>query len=141
MIMNYNAIYIKKGCLPVALDELKTVMGKKRAFIVTDTFLYENGYTKGITDANYHRPIFAMLIVLASIGVPVFAPFISEILTIISALFSDLSLVLKLVSVLALPLLIISSCYMLKFLHSSFYGEKMGFEKIIDGLKEKINEY
>ena len=43
-------IYIKKGCLPVALDELKTVMGKKRAFIVTDTFLYENGYTKPITD-------------------------------------------------------------------------------------------
>ncbi len=43
-------LYIKKGCLPVALDELKTVMGKKRAFIVTDTFLYENGYTKPITD-------------------------------------------------------------------------------------------
>ncbi|MGN0689715.1 MAG: iron-containing alcohol dehydrogenase, partial [Oscillospiraceae bacterium] len=43
-------IYIKKGCLPVALDELKNVMGKKRAFIVTDTFLYENGYTKPITD-------------------------------------------------------------------------------------------
>ncbi len=43
-------IYIKKGCLPVALDELKTVMGKKRAFIVTDNFLYENGYTKPITD-------------------------------------------------------------------------------------------
>ena len=43
-------VYIKKGCLPVALDELKTVMNKKRAFIVTDTFLYENGYTKGITD-------------------------------------------------------------------------------------------
>ena len=43
-------VYIKKGCLPVALDELKSVMGKKRAFIVTDTFLYENGYTKPITD-------------------------------------------------------------------------------------------
>ena len=43
-------IYIKKGCLPVALDELKTVMNKKRAFLVTDTFLYENGYTKAITD-------------------------------------------------------------------------------------------
>ena len=41
-------VYIKKGCLPVALDELKNVMGKKRAFIVTDTFLYENGYTKPI---------------------------------------------------------------------------------------------
>jgi len=43
-------VYIKKGCLPVALDELKNVMGKKKAFIVTDTFLYENGYTKPITD-------------------------------------------------------------------------------------------
>jgi acetaldehyde dehydrogenase/alcohol dehydrogenase len=43
-------IYIKKGCLPVALDELKNVMGKKRAFIVTDNFLYENNYTKPITD-------------------------------------------------------------------------------------------
>ncbi len=43
-------VYIKKGCLPVALDELKNVMGKKRVFIVTDTFLYENGYTKPITD-------------------------------------------------------------------------------------------
>ncbi len=43
-------VYIKKGCLPVALDELKTVMGKKRAFIVTDQFLYENGYSKPISD-------------------------------------------------------------------------------------------
>ena len=43
-------VYIKRGCLPVALDELKNVMNKKRVFIVTDTFLYENGYTKGITD-------------------------------------------------------------------------------------------
>ncbi len=43
-------IYIKKGCLPVALDELKSVMGKKKAFIVTDNFLYQNGYTKPVTD-------------------------------------------------------------------------------------------
>ncbi len=43
-------VYIKRGCLPVALEELKNVMGKKRVFIVTDTFLYENGYTKVITD-------------------------------------------------------------------------------------------
>lgn len=43
-------VYIKKGCLPVALDELGTVMGKKRAFIVTDSFLYNAGYTKCITD-------------------------------------------------------------------------------------------
>ena len=39
-------VYFKKGCLPVALDELKNVMGKKKAFIVTDSFLYKNGYTK-----------------------------------------------------------------------------------------------
>lgn len=45
-----SKVYMKKGCLPVALDELKNVLGKKRAFIVTDTFLYTNGYTKGITD-------------------------------------------------------------------------------------------
>ena len=43
-------VYFKKGCMPVALDELGTVMGKKRAFIVTDSFLYMNGYTKPITD-------------------------------------------------------------------------------------------
>lgn len=43
-------VYFKKGCLPVALDELKNVLGKKRAFIVTDSFLYMNGYTKCITD-------------------------------------------------------------------------------------------
>ena len=43
-------VYIKKGCLPIALDELRTVRGAKKAFIVTDTFLYENGYTKPITD-------------------------------------------------------------------------------------------
>ena len=43
-------VYIKKGCLPVALDELKTVRHAKKAFIVTDTFLYENGYTKPVTD-------------------------------------------------------------------------------------------
>ena len=43
-------VYTKKGCLPVALDELKNVMGKKKAFVVTDSFLYNNGYTKCITD-------------------------------------------------------------------------------------------
>ncbi len=43
-------IYMKKGCLPVALDELESVMKKKRAFIVTDNFLYENGYAKPVTD-------------------------------------------------------------------------------------------
>ena len=43
-------VYIKRGCMPVALQELKDVMGKKRAFIVTDSFLYKNGYTKPITD-------------------------------------------------------------------------------------------
>lgn len=43
-------VYFKKGCMPVALDELGTVMGKKKAFIVTDTFLYQNGYTKPIEE-------------------------------------------------------------------------------------------
>ncbi|MBR1663367.1 MAG: bifunctional acetaldehyde-CoA/alcohol dehydrogenase [Ruminococcus sp.] len=43
-------VYFKKGCLPVALDELGNVMGKKRAFIVTDNFLYKNGFTKPVTD-------------------------------------------------------------------------------------------
>lgn len=43
-------VYFKKGCMPVALDELGTIMSKKRAFVVTDSFLYMNGYTKPITD-------------------------------------------------------------------------------------------
>ena len=43
-------VYLKKGCLPVALDELKTIRHAKKAFIVTDQFLYQNGYTKPITD-------------------------------------------------------------------------------------------
>ena len=43
-------VYIKKGCLPIALDELNSVLGKKKVFIVTDEFLYKNGYTKSVTD-------------------------------------------------------------------------------------------
>ena len=43
-------VYHKKGCLPVALDELRTVMHKQKAFIVTDEFLYKNNYIKPITD-------------------------------------------------------------------------------------------
>lgn len=43
-------VYTKKGCLPVALAELKNVMDKKKVFIVTDSFLYKNGYTKVVTD-------------------------------------------------------------------------------------------
>ena len=43
-------VYFKKGCMPVALNELRDVMGKKKAFLVTDSFLYQNGYTKPITD-------------------------------------------------------------------------------------------
>ena len=43
-------VYIKKGCLPVALDELKNVMHKKKCFIVTDSFLYNNGFVRPITD-------------------------------------------------------------------------------------------
>ncbi len=43
-------VYIKKGCLPVALEELKEINPRKKAFIVTDRFLYDNGYTSPITD-------------------------------------------------------------------------------------------
>ncbi len=43
-------VYFKKGCTQVALDELGTIMGKKRCFIVTDAFLYKNGYTKNIEE-------------------------------------------------------------------------------------------
>ena len=43
-------VFIKRGCLQVALEELKYVLNKKRVFIVTDNFLFENGYTRGITD-------------------------------------------------------------------------------------------
>ncbi|MDR1074157.1 MAG: bifunctional acetaldehyde-CoA/alcohol dehydrogenase, partial [Treponema sp.] len=42
-------VYIKKGCLPVALEELTSVLNKKKAFIVTDSFLYNNGYTKNVS--------------------------------------------------------------------------------------------
>ena len=45
-----DKVYFKKGCLPVALRELKEVLGKKRAFLVTDSFLYKNGYTNAITE-------------------------------------------------------------------------------------------
>lgn len=47
---NPEKVYFKKGCMPVALSELKDVYNKKRAFVVTDSFLYKNGYTKPITD-------------------------------------------------------------------------------------------
>ncbi|MDR1467668.1 MAG: bifunctional acetaldehyde-CoA/alcohol dehydrogenase [Spirochaetaceae bacterium] len=43
-------VYIKRGCLPTALDELKFVLGKKKAFVVTDSFLYKSGASKPITD-------------------------------------------------------------------------------------------
>lgn len=66
---------------------------------------------------------FAVLIVLASIGVPVFAPFVSEILTVIGAMNSDISVLIRFSALFSLPLLILSSCYMLKFLHKSFFGE------------------
>ena len=43
-------VYFKKGCMPVALRELKEVYGCKRAFIVTDSFLYKSGFTKKIEE-------------------------------------------------------------------------------------------
>ncbi len=76
---------------------------------------------------------FAVLIVLASIGVPMFAPFISEILTIIASMNSEFSLILKFVAVFSLPILILSSCYMLKFLHKGFFGQpSILYEKVND---------
>lgn len=76
---------------------------------------------------------FAVLIVLASIGIPAFAPFISEILTIIGAMNSDFSDILKVAALFSLPLLILSSCYMLKFLHKGFFGETpKEYEKVND---------
>ena len=43
-------VYIKRGCLPVALNELRDVLGKKKVFVVTDTFLYQQGYAKAVTN-------------------------------------------------------------------------------------------
>ncbi len=43
-------VYFKNGCLPLALEELKNELDKKRAFVVTDSFLYKNGYANCITD-------------------------------------------------------------------------------------------
>ena len=43
-------VYFKKGCMPVALNELKTEYNRKKAFIVTDSFLFKSGFTKNITD-------------------------------------------------------------------------------------------
>ena len=45
-----SKVYMKRGCLKVALSELKEVLRKKRVFIVTDSFLFKNGYTAPITD-------------------------------------------------------------------------------------------
>ncbi|MEG2016068.1 MAG: iron-containing alcohol dehydrogenase, partial [Oscillospiraceae bacterium] len=44
-------VFFKKGCLGVAINELKDVYNKKKVFIVTDEYLYKNGYTKTITDS------------------------------------------------------------------------------------------
>ncbi|MDR2199008.1 MAG: bifunctional acetaldehyde-CoA/alcohol dehydrogenase [Deltaproteobacteria bacterium] len=43
-------IYLKRGCLQTALEELKDVLGKKRAFVATDAFLYRSGMIRRITD-------------------------------------------------------------------------------------------
>ena len=43
-------IYFKRGCMGVALDELGTVMQKKRAFIVTGGFLYKSGAVRPIEE-------------------------------------------------------------------------------------------
>lgn len=67
---------------------------------------------------------FATIIVLASIGVPALAGFVGEVITIIGALASELSDAIKFIGIFSLPVLILSSCYLLKFLHKGFYGEE-----------------
>lgn len=76
---------------------------------------------------------FAVLIVLASIGIPMFAPFISEILTIFASMASEIGDTLKICALFSLPMLILSSCYMLKFLHKGFWGKvPANFDKVND---------
>ncbi len=43
-----KSIYFRRGSLPIALDEVITD-GHKRALIVTDRFLFNNGYADQIT--------------------------------------------------------------------------------------------
>ncbi len=43
-------VYFKKGCLPVAMRELKQVLGKQKAFVVTDRYLFQSGTVHCITD-------------------------------------------------------------------------------------------
>ena len=88
---------------------------------------------QGIASAMPRLFGFSVLIVLASIGVPLFAPFVSEILTVIGAMNSELSVLVKFAALFSLPLLILSSCYMLKFLHKGFFGEvKEEYAKVND---------
>lgn len=65
---------------------------------------------------------FATLIILAAIGLPLFAGFVGEVVTFIGALASELTDSMKFIAILSLPMLILSSCYLLKFLHKSFFG-------------------
>ncbi len=67
---------------------------------------------------------FATIIILASIGLPSLAGFIGEIITTIGALASEFSDIIKFSALFALPILILSSCYMLKFLHCGFFGQE-----------------
>lgn len=66
---------------------------------------------------------FAMVIVMASVGIPLLPAFIGEIITIVGTMASELSFVMKIIALLSLPMLILSSCYMLKFLHKGFFGQ------------------
>ena len=66
---------------------------------------------------------FATVIILASIGLPMLAGFVGEVITIIGAMASELTDSMKLIALFSLPMLILSSCYMLKFLHKGFFGE------------------
>ena len=66
---------------------------------------------------------FASIIVFAAIGIPLLPAFVGELVTIIGTMASELSVAMKFVALFSLPMLILSSCYMLKFLHKGFFGQ------------------
>lgn len=75
---------------------------------------------------------FATLIILAGIGVPMFAGFVGEVITFIGAFASELSDSMKFITILSIPMLILSSCYLLKFLHKSFFGQLSDCKPVSD---------
>lgn len=81
---------------------------------------------------------FATIIILASIGLPLLAGFVGEVITLIGAMASELTDLMKLITVFALPMLILSSCYMLKFLHCAFFGQIKTSKPVTDILNHEF---